>query len=161
LPTGHFDLVILNSVVQYFPDLAYLLRVLTGIAPLLAPGGRIFLGDIRSLPLLPLYHAGVVLAQAADGCPRQEMQERIVARIAGEQELLLDPALFAALPAALPWISDIDIQLKRGRWPTEMARFRYDVMLHTTPVSTPVPHAAGRTWDALGGSVAAVTDVLR
>uniref|UniRef100_UPI003B3A4898 amino acid adenylation domain-containing protein n=1 Tax=Longimicrobium sp. TaxID=2029185 RepID=UPI003B3A4898 len=46
-----FDVVIVNSVAQYFPDLDYLLRVLDGAAAALRPGGRIFLGDVRSLPL--------------------------------------------------------------------------------------------------------------
>ena len=52
LPTAHFDTVILNSVAQYFPNLAYFERVLAGIGRVLAPGSGILLGDLRSLPLL-------------------------------------------------------------------------------------------------------------
>src|SRR5262249_10550069 len=43
--SGHFDAVILNSVTQYFPDEAYLSRVLRGALQLVAPGGILFVGD--------------------------------------------------------------------------------------------------------------------
>lgn len=49
LPRGHFDVVVLNSVVQYFPGAGYLTAVLRGVLPLLAPGGAVFLGDLRDL----------------------------------------------------------------------------------------------------------------
>ncbi|HST57799.1 MAG TPA: AMP-binding protein, partial [Longimicrobium sp.] len=62
-----FDLVVVNSVAQYFPDLDYLLRVLEGATAALRPGGRIFMGDVRSLPLLGAFHASVELARAPEG----------------------------------------------------------------------------------------------
>src|SRR5262249_50316362 len=61
---GGYDAVIVNSVVQYFPDLDYLLRVIDGAFALLAPGGFLFLGDLRSLPLLPAFHAAVEVERA-------------------------------------------------------------------------------------------------
>ena len=48
LINGQFDLVIINSVIQYFPSSAYLDDVLTKATALIAPGGQIFLGDIRA-----------------------------------------------------------------------------------------------------------------
>ncbi|MFC7472638.1 methyltransferase [Actinomadura keratinilytica] len=48
LPAGHFDTVVLNSVVQYFPDAAYLSRVLDGALRRLSPGGRVLVGDVRN-----------------------------------------------------------------------------------------------------------------
>ncbi|HET6319557.1 MAG TPA: amino acid adenylation domain-containing protein, partial [Chloroflexota bacterium] len=50
------DLVILNSVVQYFPDVDYLLAVLAEATRVTRRGGHIFVGDVRSLPLLEAYH---------------------------------------------------------------------------------------------------------
>src|SRR5262249_8436477 len=39
------DLVIINSVVQYFPDFEYLLKVLSEAVRVTATGGHIFVGD--------------------------------------------------------------------------------------------------------------------
>ncbi|QGW24111.1 MULTISPECIES: bifunctional 2-polyprenyl-6-hydroxyphenol methylase/3-demethylubiquinol 3-O-methyltransferase UbiG [unclassified Dietzia] len=47
LPGDRPDLILLNSVVHYFPDMDYLEVVLTGLLDLLAPGGVLFLGDLR------------------------------------------------------------------------------------------------------------------
>ena len=52
LPQGHFDAVVLNSVVQYFPSAGYLLEVLAVAMRVLAPGGAVFIGDVRNLTLL-------------------------------------------------------------------------------------------------------------
>src|SRR5262249_19772716 len=45
LEAGSFDTVVLNSVVQYFPDIEYLLTVLREAVRLLRPEGKIFIGD--------------------------------------------------------------------------------------------------------------------
>ena len=49
---GSFDTVVVNSVVQYFPSIEYLVEVLTGASEAVRAGGQIFLGDLRNLPLL-------------------------------------------------------------------------------------------------------------
>ena len=57
----------------------------------LAPGGAIFVGDVRSLPLLKAFHASVELEHAAprhDGCRPARADRR---RVAQEYELVLDP----------------------------------------------------------------------
>ncbi|MCP4659862.1 MAG: amino acid adenylation domain-containing protein, partial [bacterium] len=63
IEAGAFDTVILNSVVQYFPSIDYLLKVLRGAVEATAPGGSIFVGDVRSLPLLEACCASVELYQ--------------------------------------------------------------------------------------------------
>ncbi len=129
LDEPRFDLVVLNSVVQYFPGLDYLLCVLAGAVSAAAPGGRIFLGDLRSLPLLEVFHASVQLQQADEATPLGELRERIALAVGQEQELLVDPALFASLDE-MPGIARAEIQLKRGRSRNELTRFRYDAILH-------------------------------
>ncbi len=125
-----FDLVVLNSVVQYFPGLDYLLRVLAKAAAVAGPGGRIFLGDLRSLPLLESFHTSVQLQQADEAMPLDELRERIAAAVRQEPELSIDPALFATLPSRLSGIARTEVQLKRGRVRNELTRFRYDAVLH-------------------------------
>ncbi|MBW4575234.1 MAG: amino acid adenylation domain-containing protein [Aphanothece sp. CMT-3BRIN-NPC111] len=135
--TAAFDAVIINSVVQYFPNIDYLLRVLEGAACAVAPGGFIFLGDVRSLPLLEAFHTSVQLYQAPDTLPTTELRQRIQKRIAQEEELVIDPAFFTALQQHLPQITHVQIQPKRGHYNNELSKFRYDAILHVgTEVET-------------------------
>ena len=59
LPEGTFDTVVVNSVVQYFPSADYLTAVLRGALERLAPGGVIFVGDVRNLRLLRVLRAAI------------------------------------------------------------------------------------------------------
>lgn len=123
-----FDLVVLNSVVQYFPSLEYFLRVLAGAVEVTAPQGRIFVGDLRSLPLLPLQALAV---EAAAGPSRSaELLAAAAERCRREEELVLDPALFAALPGRLARVAAVEVLPKLGSSPNELQMFRFDVVLH-------------------------------
>jgi amino acid adenylation domain-containing protein/thioester reductase-like protein len=128
--TNTFDTVILNSVSQYFPDIDYLVSVLENAVQLIKPGGRIFLGDVRSLPLLRAFHTSIQLYQASDALSTLQLQQRIQERITQEKELVIDPAFFTVLQKHLPQISRIEIELKRGSYDNELTKFRYDVVLH-------------------------------
>ena len=125
-----FDTVILNSVVQYFPSIDYLVRVLEGAINAIAPGGFIFIGDVRSLPLLQAFHASVQLAQAEPSLTREQLQQRVEMQMFQETELVIDPAFFTALKHRFPQISDVQIQLIRGRSQNELTQFRYNAILH-------------------------------
>jgi len=127
-----FDTLILNSVVQYFPSVSYLLRVLRDALALLRAGGQIFLGDVRSLPLLAAWHTSLALQRAPDGWSIRQVQALIAERLAEEQELVIDPAFFLALRHAFPQIQQVTIQLKRGE-ENELTGFRYDVTLSLAP----------------------------
>ncbi len=144
LPRGRFDTVVLSSVVQYFPDAGYLRRVLAGIGAVAAPGARIFLGDLRSRPLLSTFHLSVLLQQADAATSLTEIRERLLTRVGQERELVLDPAFFSALPG----IAGVDVQLKRGRARNELTRFRYDVTLILAGAAPagPRPTAAPEHW---------------
>ncbi len=137
------DTVILNSVVQYFPDVDYLLRVLESAAKKLRPGGAIFVGDVRSLPLLETFHASVQLHKAASSLSRTELVQQVRRRVDQEEELIIDPGLFTTLPDRLPQITSVEIHVKRGRYQNELTRFRYDVVLHVgqpeRAITTPQP----------------------
>src|SRR5205807_4214242 len=56
-----FDVVVLNSVLHYFPDIEHLTTVLTGAVENLRPDGAVFIGDVRGFPLLETFHASVQL----------------------------------------------------------------------------------------------------
>jgi len=127
--TQAFDTVILNLVVQYFPSVDYFVRVLEGACKCLKPGGSIFLGDLRSLPLLRMLHTSVEIHTSPASLSVSELQRRAQERIAQEKELVIDPALFTVLRNRLPQVSRVNVQLKRGRHHNELTKFRYDVTL--------------------------------
>ena len=129
--TETFDVIVLNSVVQYFPSAEYLAHVIGQLLPHVAPGGAIFVGDVRSLPLLDAFHASVELSLATPDVPAATLRRRVQRRAAQEQELVLAPEFFSALAAELTPIDHVEIAIKRGTHHNELTRFRYDVTLHT------------------------------
>jgi amino acid adenylation domain-containing protein/non-ribosomal peptide synthase protein (TIGR01720 family) len=137
------DTVILNSVVQYFPDADYLVRVLEGAVEATSAGGVVFVGDVRSLPLLDAFHASVEIAKAGPATATGDLRRRIERQRAQEKELVIDPAFFAALQRRIPRVSHVEVLLKRGRHSNELTRFRYDVLIH---VEKPAPPAAVAGW---------------
>ncbi|WP_409180685.1 amino acid adenylation domain-containing protein [Amycolatopsis sp. VS8301801F10] len=130
LPAARFDTVVLNSVVQYFPDTGYLDRVLSDAMGLLAPGGRIVVGDVRSVASLELFHAAVRRARHP-GEPAAAARASIERAMLMEEELALDPEWFHRWAAGHGAVADI--RLKRGRAHNELTRHRYEVTLHRAP----------------------------
>ncbi|MFN6572323.1 amino acid adenylation domain-containing protein, partial [Dendronalium sp. ChiSLP03b] len=130
IPQGSFDTVVINSVVQYFPSVDYLLQVIAGAIAAIDTQGKLFLGDIRSLPLLEPYHAAVQLSQATEEITIEQWQQKVNQSVAAEEELLIDPGFFIALKQRFPQITWVEIQPKRGYAQNELTQFRYDVTLH-------------------------------
>lgn len=96
------DTVVMNSVVQYFPDEHYLREVLLDVAGLFRGDGVIHLGDVRDI--------------------------RGVAGRTGsvEQELLIHPAWFFG---RLPERWSVLCRPRAGAGETEMGRYRFDVTI--------------------------------
>jgi amino acid adenylation domain-containing protein len=141
-----FDVVILNSVVQYFPSIEYLVQVLEGVVRVLSRGGYIFLGDIRSLPLLETFYASLELHRLPAGQSLRELREWVERRKSQEDELVIDPRFFSALQSYLPQITAVELQLKRGWSHNELTRFRYDVCLQINGDLLPPLYPLWRDW---------------
>src|SRR5262249_7415357 len=144
----------------YFPDVNYLVRVLERAVPAVRPGGVVFIGDVRSLPLLEAFHASVELEKAPAGLAKAQFQERVRRRVANEEELVIDPAFFAALQSPLPAISHVEIQMRRGRHHNELTRFRYDVILRVDGPTSSTQDVRELDWAEEGLSVAALRQLL-
>ena len=129
LPREHFDLVVLNSVVQYFAGAEMLRRVLDGAVGRTAPGGTIFVGDVRSLPLQRAFQLSVALHRAPADLPIAALAVQIDRAERREEELLLAPAFFRDLAVRDPRLGGARILLRRGHHRNEMTRFRYDALL--------------------------------
>jgi amino acid adenylation domain-containing protein len=130
IQSASFDTVIINSVIQYFPSINYLLRVLEGASQVVESGGKIFVGDVRNLTLLSAFHTSIALYNAPDSLSIEELQQQVQKRLNQEEELVIDPAFFLALPLHLPQITYVQIQPKRGYDRNELSLFRYDVILY-------------------------------
>jgi amino acid adenylation domain-containing protein len=143
-----FDLVVLNSITQLFPSVSYLLEVLDGAVELIRPGGFLFVGDNRNLRLGGMLHTSIQVFQAPASVPGADLPGRIAQSLAQEEQLLLDPELFRALPARLPRVSSVTVQIKRGRHHNELTRFRYDVIAAIeADAEAPPPEVVKRDWD--------------
>ncbi|MGE4552643.1 MAG: alpha/beta fold hydrolase [Desulfovibrionaceae bacterium] len=144
LPAEGFDCVICNSVIESFPGLGYLRRVLDLCLERLAPGGRLFLGNIWDLERLDELAASL----------------RDFARIHAGQgyatRLDMDDALFVHRDFLRSWAAD---QAAAGRPldlafspmdcdERELAAYGYDLMVGPAgPGKTdPAPVPAKRAW---------------
>ncbi|ACC81023.1 non-ribosomal peptide synthetase [Nostoc punctiforme] len=145
---NNYDLVILNSVIQYFPSLDYLLSVLDGALKAVRTQGTIFIGDVRNLHLLEAFHTAVEFYRAPDELSIKDLRQQIKKSIRTEGELLIDPNFFIALKQKFPRISNVQIQLKRGSAQTEMNRFRYDVVLHLDQTDIPLAEPEWLDWQS-------------
>lgn len=151
-----FDTVIVNSVAQYLPSAAYLVEVLTKAAAVLAPGGRIVVGDVRHLALLDAFQVSVLQPGLPAGAGDAELARQVRLAVRQEDELLLDPRFFQALRQEIPRIGRVEVLLKPGRDPNEMTRYRYDVVLHLD--TAPAPDAPVRTVPWTGGDPRTLLD---
>ena len=135
LPQGYFDTIILNSVVQYFPNAGYLTEVIDSAVALLAPGGSVFIGDVRNHSLQGAFQTAVALAGTPDA-DTAEIRQRVQRALLSEPELLLAPEFFTTWAAGHASVAALDIEVKRGSADNELTRYRYDVVIRKNP--TPV-----------------------
>jgi amino acid adenylation domain-containing protein len=146
IPAGHFDTVVINGVTQYFPHVEHLIKVVEGALRAVEPGGVIFVGDVRSLPLLEAFQLSVELYRASDELPAELLWEKVRKNVAQEEELLVDPLFFSAIRHRLTKIDGADVLLKRGWGQNELTRFRYDAILYVKPQEQSRPFAAWIDW---------------
>ena len=125
-----YDMVVLNSVVQYFPRIEYLIEVLEKILQKIQNGGKIFIGDIRDLSRLESFYKSIEIYKEPDNLSEESLKNRIELRAQNEHELIIDPEFFYVIKKVFPAISEVKINFKKGRSQNELTEFRYDVLLH-------------------------------
>jgi amino acid adenylation domain-containing protein/thioester reductase-like protein len=160
LPEDYFDTIVINSVIQYFPTAGYLASVIDGAMRLLAPGGALFIGDVRNHTLQGAFHTSVTVA-ATTTADTAEIRRKVHRATVSESELLVAPEFFTTWAAGHPSINGLDIQVKRGSADNELNRYRYDVVVHTAP--TPVRSMArlpACAWTRCSGLDGWLTELL-
>ncbi|MBP2368860.1 non-ribosomal peptide synthetase [Pseudonocardia parietis] len=154
---GPFDTIVINSVAQYFPGPEYLLDVLHRSAALLAPGGAVFVGDVRHAGLLRTFRAGVVATRSPDADP-VELRRALDGAVAWEGELLCHPDFFTGLDG----LAGTEIRIKRAAAHDELSRYRYDVVLRPGAVRPdPAVEPVVLSWEGAGASAQTLTCAIR
>lgn len=129
--TGEFDTVVLNSVVQYFPNEEYLTQIIEQAIAKTVDGGHIFIGDIRNLDLFEPHLATVEAYRLQNAeCQASAFAQRVQRAKLQEHELLISPTYFNNISDKLHRISNVDIKIKLGDGDNELMRYRYDVVIH-------------------------------
>ncbi|HET9282166.1 MAG TPA: amino acid adenylation domain-containing protein, partial [Candidatus Angelobacter sp.] len=158
--SGPFDLVILNSVIQYFPGADYLVRVLAAVAGLLREGGYIFVGDVRNRSLLEVFHTSIELARARPGVTVDAIRRQVSNKGQREEELVVDPRFFHALSGRVAGISHAEILLRRGVRENEMTKFRYDVVLQAGVAPAGGQNIQWMDWQKEGWTLTSLREAL-
>ncbi len=133
LPAGELDLVILASVVQFFPGRIYLERVIESLLGRLAPGGAILLAD-----LLDDRRKEELRGSLEEFRYQHRDDPEVRTKTQLDSELYLDEDLFADLAAEMPAIGGVRIFHRQTGFDNEL-RHRFDVVLekaaaeHTSP----------------------------
>ncbi|KAL1799672.1 hypothetical protein ACET3X_000014 [Alternaria dauci] len=131
------DLVVLNSVVQYFPSQGYLFNV---VRDLLEVNGvkTLFFGDIRSHALRREFYASRALFMAGEKASQEDLRRLVEDMEQIEQELLVDPGFFTSLTHRLPdLVQHVEIQPKRMRATNELSSYRYTAVVYSRSWNPP------------------------
>ncbi|MPY55845.1 class I SAM-dependent methyltransferase [Streptomyces spongiae] len=147
VPKWDYDCVVLNSVLQYFPDTDYVLEVLRQAVDLLSPLGILFLGDVRHRELLALHHAWREWQTGADRMTARDAREAAARRHRADREWSVVPHDLTTLLHSVG-VPHVESRLKDGTRPTEMNLFRYDAIGYVQPAHPLLAPADWIDWEA-------------
>ncbi|KAL9637232.1 MAG: hypothetical protein Q9164_002318 [Protoblastenia rupestris] len=123
------NLVVLNSVIQYFPDQEYLLKVIKDLIQLESVE-TIFFGDVRSYAL----HKEILALRALhinNHASQDELRHMLTNLERAEPELLVDPGFFTGLASRLPGrIKHVEVLPKIMHATNELSCYRYAAVVH-------------------------------
>ncbi|KAL8789758.1 MAG: hypothetical protein Q9213_001009 [Squamulea squamosa] len=124
------DVVVINSVAQYFPSRDYLSEVVEGILRLESVR-TIFFGDIRSYALQKEFLVSKAFCKLGEKENKNEIREAMAEMAQAELELLIDPAFFTSLPDLFPdVIEHVEILPKKMKANNELSCYRYAAIIH-------------------------------
>ena len=127
-----FDLIIINSVIQYFSSSEYLYEVIAKLENFISSEGVIFIGDVRSFDMRNLYYEDVCRYRKVD---KEEFDNHLKKLSITEKELLVTPSFFNYFKEKNTWVQDYVIDLRDGKYVNEMTKFRFDAILFSYNLS--------------------------
>ncbi len=150
LDLAQFDVIVINSVVQYFPNRRYLQQVITTAYQLLSDEGKLFVGDVRNLDLLDSHNCAVLSAKLSEAQSVKTLAAKVQYAVQQEKELLISPSWFAQLNHFSGIHCDVEMLVKRGFHNNEMLRYRYDVIVHRRANTQSPENTKNIDWEQWG-----------
>jgi amino acid adenylation domain-containing protein len=130
------NLVVCNSVAQYFPSQEYLFNV---IDELVQKEGMetLFFGDMRSQAMYNEFCVTQVLSRSGDNISKADLRQSIADIGRKEMEFLVDPGFFTGLQSRLPeFIEHVEILPKNMVATNELSCYRYAAVIHVKRQAT-------------------------
>ena len=132
IPFDDFDLIIINSVTQYFATLEDMNMVIhEGLKKLNKISGAFFIGDVRNYDLVNEFHATVLSKRLPNNTKVTDFRKKIDIAVRQEYELLISPAFFIKVSNENPSIKEVNLYIKHGKYENEMNCYRFDVLFST------------------------------
>lgn len=124
------ELVVINSVGQYFPSADYLVELIKNLT--LIPGvQRLHFGDMRPYTINQQLLAARALYLLGSGATKEAIQRQMSEIESREKELLVDPTFFTMLAQRMPeHVAHVEILPKIMRATNELSGYRYAAVVH-------------------------------
>ncbi|KAF5252505.1 hypothetical protein FANTH_2399 [Fusarium anthophilum] len=158
----HPDLVVINSVAQYFPSPEYLVQVADTLVHL--PGvKRLFFGDMRTNAANKHFLAARAVRTLGDNATKDSARQKMAELEAREEELLVEPAFFTTLQDRFPdLVHHVEILPKNMHATNELSAYRYAAVVHIRHHdSVPVHTIEKGAWVDFGASRIDRTSLLQ
>ena len=120
-----YDVVVLNSVIQYFYSERQLFNILNKILNNIDFGSKIFVGDIRNKTLIDMH----CLYVENNLNSLNEFNKKYKNFLKNDRELILSPLYFIELQKNIKDIGFLLFFLKKGDYENELSKFRFDVVV--------------------------------
>jgi natural product biosynthesis luciferase-like monooxygenase protein/amino acid adenylation domain-containing protein/non-ribosomal peptide synthase protein (TIGR01720 family) len=137
VPFSDFDLVIINSVSQYFPSIDDMVDIINSVETKLNNNnGQVFIGDIRNYDLIYEFHASVLEKRLSSDTKISEFKRKLEATAKQEYELLISPEFFTQFVSQHIRFKSLELLIKPGKFENEMNCFRFDAILSMKSAKT-------------------------
>ena len=128
LANNSFDLVIIASVTQFFPDTLYLEQVIAIVMGLLKPGGAIIIADVLDVRQKEQFKQSLLEFTNQ----HQDLRGKTKQNVDGS--LYIDELFFRRLMVTQPQLNKGEILYRQHLFENEL-RYRYDVLFEKLPLS--------------------------
>lgn len=155
-----FDIIVINSVTQYFPSVEYLIAVIKGLEKLMKKDSLLFIGDIRSRQLQRSFFADTLFDKLDGELDMATFRKKLATKIRIDKESIFGPAVFHKLKEQFPFITKVETQQRRGKQDNEMTLFRYDVLISNKHDEGQGSKVKRVNWSADAWSMEAVRNIM-